>query len=102
LKRRVNKQYVSWWVENKRIPGYEGHHLLESFGKKWCDLLMCNVSSALHNRIHYHKEQIDDLERNEMIVESIENIFDYVEYLQDLIKFKQKRDEIKEPRSTSN
>ena len=84
LKKRANKQYVKWWVVNKKHIGSEGHHLLSSFigGKKQNDLLMCNVDLQLHNRIHYHKEQVTDLETNEMIIESFEHLFDYVEHLQ--------------------
>ena len=88
LKKRTNKQYVKWWIENKKIPGNEGHHLLSSFigGKKQNDLLMCNVSQNLHNQIHYHKEQISELDTNEMAIESFESAFDYIEYLQELLK----------------
>ncbi len=84
LKRRINKQYVKWWIENKKIPGNEGHHLLASIGgKKWCDLLMCNVTLELHNRLHYHKDSITELDKNVMIIESFENLFDYIENLQE-------------------
>ncbi len=84
LKKRTNKQYVKWWVENRRIFGSEGHHLLSSFvgGTKQNDLLMCNVTPKLHNRVTYHKEQITELDTNEMIIASLDDIFNYVEFLQ--------------------
>ena len=84
LKKRTNKQYIKWWVENKKISGSEGHHLLGSFlgGTKQNDLLMSNVSLLLHNKITYHKEQITELDTNEMIIASLDDIFDYVEFLQ--------------------
>ncbi len=92
LKKRTNKQYIKWWVENKKISGSEGHHLLGSFlgGTKQNDLLMSNVSLLLHNKITYHKEQVDEIEINEMIIESLDNAFDYVEYLQEHLELYRK------------
>ncbi len=89
LKRRINKQYVKWWIENKRNPTNEGHHLLSSFvgGKKQNDLLMCNVNIGLHDKLHYHKELVTELETNEMIIESLDSIFDYVEFLQKEVEY---------------
>ena len=56
-------------------------------GKKQNDLLMCNVSVDLHNTIHYHKEKLTELDTNEMIINSFENLFDYVEFLQQEVKY---------------
>ena len=93
LKKRTNKQAVKWFFENRRKYNHQLHHLLSSFvgGKKQNDLLLCNVTLKLHDDLHYHKEQITELDINEMIIESLDNVFDYVEFLQnEVLSFEEK------------
>jgi len=89
-KQRVNKKYVTWFALHKKRLGFHGHHILSSFmgGKKWNDLLLANTDNELHNKLHYHKELVTEEEEKELIVEALENLFDYVYHLQEQLKGK--------------
>ena len=43
---------------------------------------MCNVTRKMHDNLHYHQEKVSDLDTNEMIIESLDSTFDYIEFLQ--------------------
>lgn len=85
LRKRVNKQYVNWWIHNQKPHGTEGHHLLESFigGSKWNDLLLAGIYKNIHVALHYKKQEIDEQILTEMFLQSLESLFDYVEHLQE-------------------
>lgn len=84
ISRRKNKDFVEWFVYNKKNPNSEAHHLLGSDlgGKKCTDWLLVNVTSEMHKRIHYAKHSISPELENEFLVQAIENLIDYAEYLQ--------------------
>lgn len=83
LKQRTNKNFVKWRAGNKKNRNNELHHLLESFigGKKQNDYLLAEINKRLHSRIHYKKKLSDD-EFIGLFIESLESVFDYIEFLE--------------------
>lgn len=90
LKKRVNKKYSEWMFNRKKFNG-ENHHLLKSFvgGKKQNDLLQCEITPEYHKTITYVREPTEQ-EFIDMLIPALDSVFDYVEYLQQIIKDKNK------------
>lgn len=70
LKRRENRQYLEWlaWSKDRRL---DGHHII---GKR-NDLLIAKIEHEEHLRNPYS-------DFDEHLVDALENLMDYVEYLQ--------------------
>ena len=78
LKVRKNPQYLKWLADKK--TGLDRDHVLESVhGLKLNDLLIDLVPHQRHIDKHYQHgcEDFDSA-----FIRSLENVFDYVEYLQ--------------------
>lgn len=90
LRQRTNKQYVKWRAEKKQGQT-ELHHIIKSFmgGKKQNDLLLAEILSEYHQEITYKREPSEP-EFIDMLINSLENLFDYIEYLQNDNKPKNK------------
>lgn len=74
LRKRENLDYLNWLADTN--PHKVGHHII---GKR-NDLLIAKVSDLEHKKIHSATK--DALSFEEQLVLALENIFDYVEYLQ--------------------
>ena len=82
LKPRKNKEYLEWRAKRKK-PGGENHHILSStIGMKYNDLLLTELTKSFHNEIT-NKRAATEEEQITMLVSSLEELFDYVEDLQD-------------------
>ena len=83
LKKRTNKKFVKWLVGQKSNANNEFHHILKSFvgGKKQNDLLLTEITREFHQEITYKREPTED-EFITMFIQALENIFDYIEYLE--------------------
>jgi len=81
--RKRNIEYLDWRAM-KRSKSLEGHHILKSVKgmKKLNDMLIADISSGFHTEITY-KRAATELEQTEMLVSALEDLFDYVEFLQD-------------------
>ena len=92
LKQRTNKNYVKWRAERKVIKTNELHHILKSFmgGRKQNDYLLAELTPEAHKLITYTREATDD-EFLEMFLMALENLQDYVDYLEDLNSILEKR-----------
>lgn len=76
LQKRSNPEYLAWFDKNKKIK--KGNHKAHLIGRG-NDLLL--VDKDFHEHIELeHFEGIQDFETD--LIEALENIFDYVEYLQ--------------------
>lgn len=84
LKQRTNKNFVKWRVEHRKLKATEFHHLLGSFlgGKKQNDYLLAELPAELHKQIHYKQALSDEEFAWILVTDSLENIFDYIEYLE--------------------
>ena len=80
--RKKNPEYLQWRAEH-RVSKYtqdsEGHHILS---KKIIDLLIADIPIAFHKEIT-NQRTATELEQIEMLVSSLEELFDFVEFLQD-------------------
>ena len=83
LKQRTNKNFVKWLAGQKSNPNNELHHLLKSFmgSKKQNDYLLAEIDGSYHREITYKREPTDD-EFIIMFIQSLENLFNYIEYLE--------------------
>lgn len=83
LKQRTNKNFSQWRFNNKKDCSNENHHILKSFlgGKKQNDYLQAEITQKLHNEITYKREATEE-EFIEMLINSLEAVFDYIEYLE--------------------
>ena len=84
LKQRTNKEFVKWAAENKRNPNNEMHHIIKTFmgGKKQNDFLLAEINHDFHTEITYKREPTEN-EFIDMFIPALENLFNYIEYLQD-------------------
>ena len=96
LRQRTNKKYSKWLADHKKFNG-EDHHLLKSFlgGRKQNDYFQCEISKPTHETFTYKREPTED-EFLEMFIYSLENLMDYVEYLEDTISILEMRPKMKE------
>lgn len=88
-KRDRNKNYLRFRLNQKKA-GNDLHHLLGSYlgGKKQNDYLLAEISSLQHTIITNNRGA-SEAEENEMFINSLEGLFDYVEFLeQELFKSK--------------
>lgn len=74
LKRRESRKYLQWLAEQDQIR--EGHHII---GKR-NDYLIAKITSEEHKKVHAKTD--DALDFDELLVRAIENILNYVEYLE--------------------
>ena len=84
LKQRANKEFVKWAAENKRNPNNEMHHIIKTFmgGKKQNDFLLAEIDHDFHTEITYKREPSES-EFIDMFIPALEQIFDYIIYLQE-------------------
>jgi hypothetical protein len=90
LKTRHNRNYKVWFQLHRHRVGSHSHHLLDSvMGKtgKLNDFFLVNVDADDHlNRITYG-DGYDEGEFEQYLAESLNDIFDYIEYLQEKLKY---------------
>ena len=78
LRIRRNERFLKWSNENN--PNMDNHHLTGSQGKlKLNDLLIAPLTREQHNSINSKSPMLDDIE---LLILALENLCDYVEYLQ--------------------
>ncbi len=87
LRKRENPQYEKWWELHKHVRGInmDMHHLLASRigGRKINSFLIDNVKHEDHiNRLHYGEGYLDG-EFEQSFCQALNNVFDYIEYLQE-------------------
>jgi hypothetical protein len=82
LKQRTNKKFSKWRHEQKKFAG-ENHHILKSFmgAKKQNDYLQAELTHWKHLELTYKREPTED-EFIDMFIESLEYVFDYIQYLE--------------------
>jgi len=88
-KRERNKNYIDFRLNTKQ-KGWDLHHLLGSFigGKKQNDFLLAEIPAIVHTVITVNRKPTE-AEELDMLANSLEGIFDYVEHLeQELFKAK--------------
>lgn len=78
LKPRESKAYMKWLAE--RDGSREGHHII----KKRNDFLIAKITSEQHKKVHYATPDALDFET--LLVNAMENLMDYTEYLEKKIK----------------
>ena len=84
LKQRTSKEYSKWLYFNKTDNRNENHHLLKSYigGKKQNDYLQAEISKTFHETITYKREPTEN-EFIDMFIDSLENLFNYIKYLEE-------------------
>lgn len=89
LRPRTNKNFSKWRFENKKNPSNENHHILKSFmgAKKRNDYLQAEITPEFHHEITYKREPTED-EFIDMFINSLEAVFDRIEYLEELLEKK--------------
>lgn len=83
---RYNKNFVKFRSDNKRDKANELHHIAGSVmgGKKLNDYLLAEIDKEFHTVITYNREPTQD-EVDEMMVDAIEGMSDYIEALEKTI-----------------
>ena len=83
LKPRFNKNFVKWRAGRKANKSYELHHLLGSImgSKKLNDYLLAEIDPNFHTIITYNRKATED-EFCEMLVDALDNIFEYIDELE--------------------
>ena len=86
LKPRFNKNFVKWRFANKKNKAKELHHIAGSVmgGRKLNDYLLAEIDKEFHTVITYNREPTQD-EIDEMMVDAIEGMSDYIEHLEQTI-----------------
>ena len=86
LKPHYNKNFVKFRVDNKKNKSDELHHIAGSVmgGKKLNDYLLAEIDKEFHTVITYNREPTQD-EVDEMMVDAIEGMSDYIEALEKTI-----------------
>lgn len=74
LKKRESRKYLQWLAERDKVR--EGHHII---GKR-NDYLIAKITSEEHKKAHAKTNDALDFEK--LLVNAIENILDYVNYLE--------------------
>ena len=83
LKSRKNKEYIKWLKDVK--PYGDLQHILGSVhGKKLNDLLLAPIDHTRH--MEYDSKGYSEEDFNEDFINSMENLFDYIEYLQEEVR----------------
>jgi len=85
LKPRENSEYIEHLHTLPKFRYLEADHILKSvIGKigKLNDLMIAMCDSQTHASKHYGNKR----EFTEDLIQSLENLFDYVEYLQKILK----------------
>lgn len=88
LKSRQNKDFVKWSYDNKQHPSdHELHHITGSSlgGRKHNDFLLAEIKKEFHTEITYNRKPTEE-EIDMMMILAMENIFDYIEHLQQTIE----------------
>jgi len=86
LKPRHGKKMLKWLGE-KTPDGYDSDHILEStFGLKLNDYLIDSKRHDLHLKKHYPKPGEEETEDEflESFLRALENLFDYVQWLENI------------------
>ena len=85
-KRKPNKGYVNFRLLKKR-EGNDLHHFLDSFigGTKQNDYLLAEIDAEFHRRVHYKKQTITEIDEMKMLLNCLEGLFDYVEFLEEAL-----------------
>ena len=83
---RYNKDFVKYRIERKKNKSNELHHIAGSVmgGKKLNDYLLAEIDKEFHTVITYNREPTQD-EVDEMMVDAIEGMSDYIEALEKTI-----------------
>lgn len=80
---RINKRYVKWRAEKKKN---QLHHWLSSYlgAKKWNDYFLVDIEKKLHDDLEVgkQKQETEALYEIDFLVETFENLFDYIEELE--------------------
>jgi len=81
--RQSKKQFSKWRYNSKVNKQNENHHILKSYmgGKKWNEYLQAEISPLFHQVITYQREPTED-EFIDMLIDSLEGVFDYIEWLE--------------------
>ena len=74
LKKRDNRDFLQYLADVK--PYLVGHHII---GKR-NDLLIAKITDADHKKVH--NATSDAMFFEELLIDALENAFDYIEYLQ--------------------
>lgn len=86
LKPRFNKNFVKWRFDRKTSKFNELHHIAGSVmgGRKLNDYLLAEIDNEFHTVITYNRKPTQD-EIDEMMVNAIEGMSDYIEDLEKTI-----------------